>query len=839
MSRCMTVLAAFAALSLNAVGTVVSPESEIVIAPDAQPVVRFAAKELSRLLSGVFGTPVRTADAPAPGKTHIFLGSNEWAMAAGAVCDGLSRDAFRMKCDGDDVYVVGVDDPTADPEVSMKCGVWGQHYERATLFGVYEFLERWAGVRMYFPGELGTVTPRRRSIEVPDGLDETVSPSFRVRRYSTYTDGEYFEGPKLFKANPAKNLNALRLRMETQWIPCNHGQKYMRLLDRFGESHPEYFALQNGKRRTDPSISHPGIICLSSGVWEEIYRDCEAYLTGCDRGYKWGSGFKYGRYCDVMCQDGLIRCECENCARVIGKGRHWASEVVWSNTCAIANRLSAKGIPGFVTQMAYTSYRGIPKGVEIPDNVLVMLSQRGPWTLQEPRTFTSDFAELEGWVTKMHGRKTWLWTYLCKYRFLNLPDIPTVTPRAVGAYFKKVSPLVFGAYMESDGDRFLYNHLNYAVFSRICWHPETDVDAWLDEYYRLMYGAAASGIKAAFEIFEEKWTHEIANATVELSDGPLANPPCEHFIWHAIYSPDVIDRLERLFDEAASRVPAESLEGRRVSLMRREMFEPLARRARRYVGESKPATPSANADAIVLESSGKTVARTIPLDGSAPGFLAVRPFRRYRISFNIETDGIEPVDRGGGAAVVLKEGSDHMFPAFTAFNGTFARSRKVYECFLGPDANMRGKKANLRLSLFKAKGRVVFDDVRVEEIPPLPEDVKPISSATAIPVADGWRMEVRVDAGLMLRHHFRGKAPNGFFVVKTPSGRLRKLPCDRYDPDGNPGIVTRTVRRCELAADSESVEFQLVTMKGKILDRADIALQDTSNQSRTRKGTNP
>ena len=822
MSRYLTALAAFAALLLGAAGAVVSPESEIVIAPDAQPAVRFAAKELSGLLSGVFGSSMRTANAPTPGKTHIFLGANAWAKEAGVLTNGLSRDSFRIKCNGNDVYVLGRDDLVADPELSMKCGVWSQHYERATLFGVYEFLERWAGVRMYFPGELGTVIPRLRSFEVPDGLDETVSPAFSVRRYSTYTDGEYFEGPKLFKVNPAKNLNALRLRMETQWIPCSHGQKYMRLLDRFGESHPEYFVLQNGKRRTDPSVSHPGIICLSSGVWEEIYRDCEAYLTGGDRGYKWGSAFKYGKYCDVMCQDGLIRCECGNCTRNTGKGRYWASEVVWSNTCAIANRLSEKGIPGFVTQMAYTSYRGIPKKVDIPDNVLVMLAQRGPWTLQEPRTFKNDFAELEGWVAKMHGRKTWLWTYLCKYRFLNLPDIPTVTPRAVGTYFKKVSPLVFGAYMESDGDRFLYNHLNYAVFSRICWHPETDVDAWLGEYYRLMYGAAASDIKAAFEMFEEKWTREIANKTVEMPDGPLANPPCEHFIWHEIYSPYVIDRLERLFDGAASKVSAESLEGRRVSLMRREMFEPLAARARRYVAVSQPSTPSAGVDAVVLESSGKTVSRTIPLDGSRLGFPEIAPFRRYRISFNVETSGIEPVDRGGGAAVVLKEGFDQMFPAFTAFNGTFPRSRKVYECFTGPDANRRGKRASLRLSLFKAKGKVVFDDIRMEEIPPRVEDVKPILSAEAHQVSDGWRLNVKVDPTVVLRHHFKGKAPNGFFIVKTPSGKIRKLPCDRYDPNEDSVILARTVRYGELASDCMSVAFELVTMKGRVLDRTEM-----------------
>lgn len=36
--------------------------------------------------------------------------------------------------------------------------------ERATLFGVYEFLMRYAGVRMYFQGEPGTIIPKTAAL---------------------------------------------------------------------------------------------------------------------------------------------------------------------------------------------------------------------------------------------------------------------------------------------------------------------------------------------------------------------------------------------------------------------------------------------------------------------------------------------------------------------------------------------------------------------------------------------------------------------------------------------------------------------------------------------------
>ena len=803
---------------------------EIVIAPDAVPVVRFAADEMAAFLGPVLGGDVVTVRAPTAGRRHVFLGTGPWSVPSGVTTNGLVRDAFRLVGRGGDVYIVGRDDASVDPRSRFNRGIWAQYYERGTLFGVYEFLERFAGVRLYFPGELGTVLPRREALDVPDGLDETVVPAFLVRRYSAYSDGEYFEGDRFCKISPVKNLNQLRLRMETTQIPCCHGQTHLRLLERFGESHPEYFMLDaKGRRGLDPSVARAGTICLTSGVWEEIYRDCEAYFTGKSRGYRWGANFMDGKYADIMCQDGLLRCSCERCARTLGTGRHWASEVVWSNTCAIARRLTENGIDGTVVQMAYTSYRGIPKTTDIPPNVRVMLAQRGPWTMHEPEILAADLKELDAWLDKVGGKKLWLWNYACKYRFLNLPGIPSMTPHAIGDYYRRVGPKILGAYLETEGDNFLQNHLNYVVFSRMAWHPETDVDAFLDEYYRLMYGAAAAEIKCAFETFERKWAVEIGNRTVDLPDGPLANPPCEHFIWHEIYSPAVIDGLERNFDRAARLVAPGSLEARRVALMRRELFEPLARRARAYVANAKPLTPAAGPDAVVLVSEdGRSVEKAFALDGKDGRWPRLEPFRRYRILFNIEADGLEPTDRGGGAAIEIRDGFAVGFPTYTAFNGTFARSRKVYEFFTGPEANRRGRRSVLRCRMYLARGRAVFDGIRIEEIPPQPGDVKPILSASVRDEGTDLVFTLNLDKPYMKMRHFRSAEMAGYLVYRTADGKVVKRPAQPYDKNRNPGILTGRIGKAKLPADVRAVDFELKDMHGRVCDFATLELKEAS-----------
>ena len=97
---------------------------------------------------------------------------------------------------------------------------------------------------MYFPGELGTIVPKAAKIVVPDGT-RVVEPVFTVRRYG-FEDGvipkEIVEAGGGDEVS-TRRLHWYRLRMETQHTPCCHGERWCYLLERFRETHPEYFML--------------------------------------------------------------------------------------------------------------------------------------------------------------------------------------------------------------------------------------------------------------------------------------------------------------------------------------------------------------------------------------------------------------------------------------------------------------------------------------------------------------------------------------------------------------------------------------------------------------------
>ena len=578
---------------------------EVVIAADAPKTVKFAAEEMALLLGGCLGAEVPVVNAFTEGRTAIVLGDNKWTRAVGIDVAGMKRDAYAIVC-GERIYIAGRDDPKTDVENAiLNGGVWSQLYERGTLFGVYEFLERFAGVRMYFPGELGTITPRTSALRIPAGRIDDAPVYDMARRYSAFWDGDYPEELRMKRGRTpfAERVRQLyRNRYETQYVPCCHGSHAFRYMDRFGKSNPEYFALMNNKgERSLPGCKvphHLGQLCWTSGIVDEIYNDVVSYLRGeaastrgipaygkktAAEGTSWGVNCQQRKYVDVMPQDGFTGCKCERCQAAYSKtdSRDYATELIWGTTVDFAKRLKADGVPGYVLMMAYRPYRRVPD-IDIPDNVLVQVAESGPWTILNPTTFKRDNEEIMAWAKKL-GHKVWLWNYACKGSTLTMPNIPQMTPNCYGKYYSSLEPWICGAFAESESDRFIYNYLNYYVFGKVCWNPKCDWKGLIAEHYRLMFGPAEAEMKSFYVTLEKKWIKEIAGRVIDTPLGPVGSPPCAYDIWTKVYSPKVIADLRALLDTAAGKVRPGSLEARRIALIRRHIFDNLVAEARKYM----------------------------------------------------------------------------------------------------------------------------------------------------------------------------------------------------------------------------------------------------------------
>ena len=707
----IAIATAFATACASAVGVAragiafTAADTEIVIAPNAPLGTQFAARELKGFLDRAFGSGVKVVTAFTPGRKAIVLGTNSWSLAAGIDVATKARDTFVIKEHGGRLYIAGRDPVSLDPgKIAARGRGTDQRSlarsERATAFGVYEFLERFAGMRFYFPGELGEVVPRTDEIRVPAGTFIERAPVFTQRSVSLNSPMRRQTGTTDEKMS-LQLLNWIRLRLETGHLQCGHGLNSMDYARRFADTHPEYFCLrQDGKRATlkvDPnpkSQSHcVGQLCHTSDVWNEITEDVLSYFRGESAERRFGKGRHWGKnlsgcHADVMPQDGMWKCHCKNCLAAYDEGPDYADTLIWGRTCALARRVTAEGLNGRIAQMAYRPYSKVP-AMEIPENVDVMVATAGPWSMRNPAYFEggaggheSGMRSVREWTEKLK-RPVWLWTYPGKVNAMNIPAAPQVAPRAWGAYYKRAAPYIFGALNEAESDSFAFNYLNFYVFSRIAWDVDADVDGIIAEHHRLMFGKGAPAMARLFDTLEDTWLHKVIRNGESASTGgePTYGRVGPYDLLMKVYSRKLLAEIAGYVKEALAAVPKDSMEARRIAFVDDEVVGPIRERAGSFQA----------ARSVELELARRAAAKSVErvpatakwwaklgssVDGEAtvfnvkPGMkamlslkgakIALKPNTRYRAACFLSADLNELpfglVKKGSGLVFELSEG---------------------------------------------------------------------------------------------------------------------------------------------------------------------------------------
>ena len=248
------------------------PQAEIIISENPSRAARLAASELKEYIEKISGAklPVtNTANIAVPIK--IYVGKSKYTDDLKLSDEGLKYGAFKMVSGKDWLALFGHDsdykprdnyigDEKGQPKFYEKWdaltgGTWSNPIardeysdavkmsafnERGSMNAVYEFL-RSLGVRRYFPGELGEIVPTMKSIALPN-VDKTVKPDFQLRHLYIYYQ-DFMRGSKDYV-------------MWQMWMGLNQkdgfggGHGLINVHNR-DKTHPEYFALYNGKRAVD------------------------------------------------------------------------------------------------------------------------------------------------------------------------------------------------------------------------------------------------------------------------------------------------------------------------------------------------------------------------------------------------------------------------------------------------------------------------------------------------------------------------------------------------------------------------------------------------------------
>jgi len=586
------------------------PMARIVVDQGASPTAKFAAKELTTYIKKSTGVELPTVGKLTDdGLVEIVVGPGKIAASLGVDTKGLTRDAFKIKAVGKRIVILGRDDPRIPP---LKPNYVRPTYaEHATVFGVYEFLERYLGVRWYLPVDLGEVVPKTQTLSVPvmditeapektgrcahirygaDDRDDPMPTKVRGRYRGGYLPG--FTGKEREEFLWRRTRHGLRMRYQTTMTTGNHTMWALISPKRFGKTHPEYFALSRGGSRganvEDPAHSHH---CFSNpGAVEEIIRLAKAAFRGKTArkaGLRSWSGIvretAKGKAFHILQDDGYRPCLCKSCEAFRKRsgltGRPAEAELVWSLVAKVANAVK-KEFPNCVISAAAYGPMGQPPKAKLPRNILISgLATTGPYEEFMPVARKSGQDRIKKWLEVVGPENiAGFYHYALKGGWENghyksTPAICGSLPRTYAAAYKRYAKVGQGTYLYLMSHRFAYDHLSQYVFYKYHWNSDRDIDALLNEYYTLFYGPAAKPMGRFWEDVEVRF-RRVFSHVVNTSLGPQSRMVPEEVLWGEIYSPDVMKKWQALFADAKRlTVGSDPIYAKRVAYMKRNVLD--------------------------------------------------------------------------------------------------------------------------------------------------------------------------------------------------------------------------------------------------------------------------
>lgn len=283
-------------------------EAVIVVSPKQDGAVRAAASEFQRHLTMLTGKELPIVQAPAPGKYSFIFGTPQGVT--------LKTEEARWEVTPTAARIYGDSTRTGSP---TDGAVWSDKSKSGDLYAVYDFLEKQLGFLFLAPGPDGTAFEPTDILNLKTGSASwdpgrlltrhlrPVCPTWVYDRYAKDTDI-----PAAFKLSKedyfAKNHeNVIWLKQQRMGASVNYifGHAFTKWWEKYGDTHPEYFALFKGKRAPErPNRPDTIKMCPScKALHEQIVKD-------------WLSRPNYRHYINVCENDWADYCECPECRKL-------------------------------------------------------------------------------------------------------------------------------------------------------------------------------------------------------------------------------------------------------------------------------------------------------------------------------------------------------------------------------------------------------------------------------------------------------------------------------------------------------------------------------------------
>lgn len=552
----------------------ISAQSEwsIIVRNDAADSIKLASKELS---DGFFKTiglriPIRTTIQKQSKNIVIGYHPDLTNIEYSKQLSESPVERFVITPIKEGIGIFG-SESRIDPLKNM----FGNH---GALYGTYEFMERYLGMRWYGPGDIGECVERKEKIIYDGKKIESQAHSFARDFWPTRIKGFSDEESKMF---------LLRNKMGgSRKFSPNHSVEDLSYLWQKKEVSQNIYAIDaNGEKRVGKikAIYGEGVnrqvewithshFCYQSEEFLELYlKEVERWYSG--EGKEEGSFNRMPHDNDYIYfvpsdNQGLNPCYHPWCQKVIHSSPTGYSELVWRFVIKLAKRVKEKYPEKKLAVLAYEpdAYLYPPENIpvaEYPDNLVIRVCYNPYQTYIGYKEYRKIHEHLTvEWAKRADSISVW------QYITTGLIPYPAEAPKLFFEFYKKnqekirsgfvnpwyeLLPKKEGVPTEVVVPDFNQMRLNLIFTMRSLWNPNYDYNAEYEKFISLYFGPSSTEMGVFYKESIEKWENidQVYNKVIP----PKTYLPAD-IVYTNIYPYEQIKKWETLISNAKLKAEA-------------------------------------------------------------------------------------------------------------------------------------------------------------------------------------------------------------------------------------------------------------------------------------------
>lgn len=401
----------------------------------------------------------------------------------------VTDDGYAIKSIANDIFIKGGD------SVSVA------ERNDGTANGIYSFLEDQMGCM--FVRDDYDYMPSLPTVYLDD-IDIVSNPDFRWRRIYQYEVSSNGWSRKI-KSNGTGEKSDIGNDANRYWGTWCHSVFKFVPPEEYFESNPEFYAYIDGERRYEYKGSQTQLCLTNPDIYPIIEKNMEEFMLSYPEAVYW----------DFSINDNMNYCTCDECNRSYEKFGSRAGAML-----EIINRLAKKIPDKYISTLAYTYNKDVPRGIECEDNVNIVIAP-----IETSQLYSCKYGENEASAEAKRMIEEWsavcdnlfIWDYVVDFKHLLMP-YPNFAVQKDNAEFYKENNVksVFHQGSREQGDELAC--LRSYVLVKQLWDTDVDVNKLMAKYISVTYGESAPYIAEYLDIMHDSVAKEASE--LDLYDAP-------------------------------------------------------------------------------------------------------------------------------------------------------------------------------------------------------------------------------------------------------------------------------------------------------------------------------